>query len=158
MSECDAVPLRQQEQTLNQSYSDVDADHHRMMMDPSVTTYGQPKIVQKSMQAQEKAFDGNTSTATIQEKEVDKIEASQQTLDGVTHKLSAGSENHEGMMTENGIVDGFENGKIKATYQMQHPDGRTETFNVGGVEDGVLKMTPNAITAQAQAKGHINVE
>jgi len=32
------------------------------------------------------------------------------------------------------------------------------TFNVGGVEDGVLKMTPNAITAQAQAKGDINVE
>ena len=56
-------------------------------------------------------------------KDVDTIMADQYTMDGVKHKLTAAADQEEGYAGARGNLQGYEDNKMKAIYEQEHPDG-----------------------------------
>lgn len=128
-----------------------------MRGDPSTTPANAPRVVQKSVKYNEIAHDGNTGEQASTKKDVDTIMADQYTMDGVKHKLTAAADLEEGMAGAHGNVEGYEDNKVKAIYEQEHPDGSKKQFHIGGIEEGVLHMNPNGLTVEAEGAGEMGV-
>ncbi len=127
-------------------------------MDPAVVAIEKPVVVEKTEEKKELAHDANTGEATSQTKLSGSIEASQKTMDGVKHTLTAGLDSHEGSLLTPENVQGFEDNKALAIYKMEHADGREEKFHVGGLEEGVMHFDKDGLTVGANGIGRVGAE